>query len=241
MMISDGETRISEPHQECSHSFPRLNKGALIDPADAAGEPDDCFKPLFGNPRIDGNQSSHTRLGIASPGKELNSEDSVRRKSFDLGFDAGRQDACTLAQGEMAPQIKLFADLFSRWNAAMIRIAENSNLQILKMAAAIAERILGSPPQCCSGRLESLKSDLIARLHQAYQLEFKLNPMDMDALSELMACENVHWKQLDYVTATGDEAVPRGSLRMQPGTRNLLADDGILRSLDITLSEVSTK
>jgi flagellar biosynthesis/type III secretory pathway protein FliH len=119
-----------------------------------------------------------------------------------------------------------------------------SNHQVLKMAVAIAEKILGAPPRSCSGRLESLKADIKARMREAYQLEIKLNPGDMNALSGLMRCESVHWEQWDYITATGDADVQSGALVVAPGPRTLSADDGILRTLETSLSEgprVSTK
>jgi hypothetical protein len=239
MMISDGETKVSDPHRKASHAFPVLKNNA------SPGPSSDCFKPLFDNSGINGSISPAEGIGVPRSGRDGNSEDCIRQKGFDRGFDAGRQDACSLVQKQTAPQIKSFADALSLWNAIMMRVEEKSNLQILKMAVAIAEKILGSPPQCGTGKLESLRDELTARMRKAYRLEFKLNPSDMDALTGLMTCEKVHLEQWDYIAATGDTDVQRGALLGESGTQGLLADAGILRSLDALLSEgltqVSTK
>lgn len=242
MMISDGETKGSDSHRKASHAFPLLKNNALTDPS---GDADDCFKPLFDGVFINESLSPSKGIGVSRSGEDRNSEDCIRRKSFERGFNTGRQDACGMVQEQMAPKIKAFANAFSLWNAIMMRVEEQCNLQIMKMADAIAEKILGSPPQCGTAQLESLKADLAARMRKAYRLEFKLNPKDMDALAGLMTCEKVQWEQWDYLSATGDAEVQRGVLQVEPGTGTLSADDGILRSLDASLSEgsaqVSTK
>lgn len=235
MMISDSETKGSGINGGDSHAFPLLKKNAMIDPA-GSSEPGDCFKPLFNHPTTDENLSTDRSIGVSRPVEDRNSEDNARRKGFDRGFDAGKQEACSLVQAEMAPQIKSFVDAFSHWNASMVRTEELSNHQILKMAVAIAERILGTPPQSCSGKLESLEGEIKARMREAYQLEVMLNPGDMNALSGSMSCESVQWEQWDYITATGDADVQAGEL-VVAGTRTFSADDGILRSLDASLSE----
>lgn len=241
MMISDGETNSSDPHREGSHAFPLLNNNASIDPTGTSGESGDCFKPLFHAAPMGEDHSPHKGLVVSCSAEDRNAEDSARRNGFERGFDEGKQDACDLIQEEMAPQIKSFADALSLWNAIMMRVEDKSNLQILKMAVAIAEKILGAPPQCRTGGLESLKSDLTARMRKAYQLEFKLNPKDLDSLSDFLTSESVHWGQWDYIAVTGDAEVQRGSLRLRPGTQGLSADESIIRSLDASLSEVSTK
>jgi hypothetical protein len=237
-MISDGETKGTETQRDASHAFPLLNKNAFIGKTDASG---DRFKPLFNASPTQGNPSPHKGLGANCAGEDRESEDMVRRKSFELGLDAGKLDACSLVQEKLAPQIRSFADAFNTWNAIMTRVEEESNLQILKIAVAVAEKILGTPPQCCPSSLESLKTDLKVRARKAYQLELNLNPRDIDALSRLLSCENVHWEQWEYIKAIGDAEVKRGGVQVQPGPRALPADDSILRSLENVLSEVSTK
>jgi hypothetical protein len=241
MMISDGETKGPETQREGSHTFPLLNRNAFIGQTDASSTSGDRFKPLFDTPHVQGNPTPHNGLCANCAGEDRDSEDIARRKGFELGFDAGKLDACSLVQEELAPQIRSFADAFNTWNAIMMRVEEKSNHQILKMAVAIAEKILGAPPQCCPGSFESLETDLKVRVRKAYQLEFKLNPTDMDALSRLLACENVHWEQWEYIKATGDAEIKRGVLQVQPGPRTLSADDSIQQSLINALSEVSTK
>jgi len=245
MMIFDGETNGPDAPRRGSHAFPLLKKNALIDPDGSSGEPGDCFKPLFNPSTTDGNLSVDRGIGASCVAEDQNSEDNHRRKGFERGFEAGKQEACSLVKAEMAPQIKSFADAFSLWNTTMMRAEELSNHQILNMAVAIAEKILGTLPQSLTVTLESLKSDIKARMREAYQLELKLNPGDMNALSGLMSCENVQWEQWDYIAATGDADVQGGALMVASGPRAISADDGILRSLDALLSEgpeqVSTK
>ena len=244
-MISDGETKGSDAPRGDSHAFPLLKKNTLIDPDGSSGEPGDCFKPLFNPPTIDGTLSADSGIGVSCTAEDRNSEDNHRRKGFEHGFEAGKHEACSLVKAEMAPQIKSFADAFSLWNTAMMRAEDLSHHQILNMAVAIAEKILGTLPQSRTGTLESLKADIKARMREAYQLELKLNPGDMNALSGLMSCENVQWEQWDYIAATDDADVQGGALMVASGPRTLSADDGILRSLDALLSEgpeqVSTK
>jgi hypothetical protein len=237
MMISDGETKGSSPHSEESHSFPLLSNSPINAKNDSSNSRGDCFKPLFNNVCMDGKISPHRGFGVHGSDDNLDSEDQVRRQGFERGFDAGKQDACNLVRQEMTPQIKSFADAFNRWNEIMIRAEENSNLQILKMAVSIAEKILGDAPECSTGRLGSLKAELTALMRNAYLLELILNPKDMDALSEWMACEHVHWSQWDYITAAGDPGLQSGSVLVQSGSQTILADDGIIRAMDAALTE----
>jgi hypothetical protein len=237
MMISDGETKGSSPHSEESHSFPLLSNSPINAKNDSSNSRGDCFKPLFNNVCMDGKISPHRGFGVHGSDDNLDSEDQVRRQGFERGFDAGKQDACSLVRQGMAPQVKSFADVFNRWNEIMIRAEENSNLQILKMAVSIAEKILGDAPQCGTGKLDALKTELAEMMRKAYHLELKLNPEDMDALSRLMGCENAHWDHWDYVTAAEDPEVPKGSVLVQPGPQTISADDEILLSLDAALAE----
>ena len=243
-MISDSETKGSDPQRGGSHCFPLLND-TLVDPAGSSGDSVGTFKPLFNSSTIDEKMSACSGIGVSCPDEDQNTEDTVRQKGYERGFDAGKQDACSLVQEEAAPQIKSFSEAFSLWNANMMRAEEEACLHILKMSAAIAEKILGAPPQCCTDKLESVKADLSARMRKAYQLELKLNPKDMDTLSGMIGCGNVHWEHWEYITATRDTDVQTGSLSVASDTQGLSVDDGILRALDASLSQgpehVSTK
>jgi hypothetical protein len=240
-MIFDSETKGSPSHSEESHCFPLLSNSPINAKNGSANSGCDCFKPLFNKVCADGTISPHRGLSVHSSDSSRNSEDQARRQGFKRGFDAGQQDACSLVRQEMAPQVKSFADAFNQLNEIMIRVQENSNLQIMKMAVSIAEKILSDPPECSTGRLGALKTELTELMCKAYQLTLKLNPKDMDVLSGLIASEHVHWGQWEYITAAGDAEVQNGSLQVQPGPQTVLADDGILLSLDDILTEVSTK
>jgi hypothetical protein len=242
MMIQDAETKHADAHREqSSHTFPLLEKSSLIDRTGAPGEPGDCFKPLFDSTTIGEHATPYRDLSVSCRKDEPDTEEMVRRKCFERGFDAGKQDACSLVREETAPRLNSFAGAFDRWNGIMTRIEENACLQTVKMALAIAEKILGAPARCATGGLESLEAELKARMRQAYQLDLRMNPDDMAALSELLACAGVHWRQWDYITATGDETVQTGGVQATPDAPTLLIGDAILRSLDALLSEVSTK
>jgi flagellar biosynthesis/type III secretory pathway protein FliH len=242
-MIPDGETQGTDPRREGSHSFPPLNSNASIAPKAPRAGTGNCFKPLFNPAPSAGGHCPQEEIGFSCPGENRNAEANARREAeaFEQGFKAGRQDACSLVQQEMAPQIELFADAFNQWNTAMTHIEDKSYLQILKMAVAIAEKILGAPPQCCTGRLGTLEDELKARMREAYGLGFKLNLNDLDALSDLMACADVHWGQWEYTTATASPEVQRGTLQVETDSRPPLDVASTLRSLEAALSEVSTK
>jgi hypothetical protein len=243
MMISEGETKAPDPRRGESHVFPLLDNDALIRQSDSSSSEEnlDCFKPMYESGSMDECPSAPKCLSISRSDVDRDSEESLRRKSFDCGFDAGRQDACSMVRDEMAPQVKSFADDFSLWDAVMLRVEEKSNLQILKMAVAIAEKIIGAPPQSIPGGLEGLRDDLSSRMRKAYQIEVKLNPADMEALTGFLACGKVPWEEWHYIRATSDIELQRGELSVQTGAQDLSSDDGVLRSLDASLSEVSTK
>jgi hypothetical protein len=240
-MIPDGESKTPASHGDKSHCFPLLKTGALNDKNGSTQERGDCFKPLFSPAPASDTISLNKGLGTPCSNDGANSEDRAHQQGFERGMDAGRQAACSLVRDKTAPRIKSFANALQQWNEIMKRSEQDSSLQILKLAVSIAEKILGDPPQCCADGLDPLKNDLRERLREAYLLEFKLNSEDIMALSDLMACENVHWGEWDYILASGDAGVSKGSLLVIPGPQTIMADDRILRTLDSSLSRASTK
>ena len=241
MMISDGAAKSTDRSSEKSHSFPLLDKSTGNVGAGASHHRHECFKPLFDNVPSNAPISPHKGFGVSLREDDQDAVDRVRQQGFSRGFNAGSQDACSLVREEMAPQIKSIADAFNQWNAIMLRFEENANFQILAMADSIARKILGDPPKCSTGRLDSLMVELRNYMRKAYRLEFKLNPEDMDVLSAMMACEHPQWENWDYISVASDHEVQRGSLRVQTGQLTISTDDGILRSLEVLLSQVSTK
>jgi Flagellar assembly protein FliH len=241
MMISEGVTKGHARSSEASHSFPLLNKNTLNDAASASKSRHQDFKPLFDADHLGDPVSPRSGLGVPQPDVVRESSERISQKGYRRGFDAGNQDACSMVREEMEPQLKSVADAFNQWNAAMLRLEVNSDRQILQVAVSVAEKILEGPPECDSGRLDSLRGALRDHMRKAYRLVFKLNPEDMDVLSALMDCEHSQWGQWDYISVEGDIEVQRGSLRVQPGTKSILTADGIIRALEVLLSKASTK
>jgi hypothetical protein len=241
MMISDTDLKGSAKGSEVSHSFPLLNQNTMDDAASASRCRHQAFKPLFNNSRREDTISSRSGIGIPQPDPIQESAEQVSQEGYHRGFDAGNQDACNMVREEMAPQINSVADAFNQWNANMLRREENSNHQILKMAVSVAEKILGRAPEDDSGRLDTLKDVLSDHIRKAYRLVFKLNPEDMDVLSALMNCEHPEWGRWDYISVEGDAEVKRGSVQAQPATHTILANDGIVHSLEGLLAKASTK
>jgi Flagellar assembly protein FliH len=237
MMISDSSPQPSEG----SHSFPQLNECKADGTASPSRCRRECFKPLFNAGRRDATLSPHSGLGMPQPDDRRDSEDQVRQQGFSRGFDAGQQDACSMIREEMAPQIKSVADAFGHWNANMLRFEAESNPHILQLADSIVKKVLGALPEFSADKLDPLKTELRDNMREAYRLEFKLNPEDLDVLCALMACEYPQWQRWDYITMDGDPEVKRGAIRVKAGTRSILSKDGIIRSLEALLSRVSTK
>jgi hypothetical protein len=241
MMISDGVTKSTDRSIEKPHSFPLLDKSAGNGGASASNHRNQSFKPLFDNTSLQPTITPHKGFGASGPKDMQNAVDRVRQQGFGRGFDAGSQDACSMVREELAPQIKAVADAFNQWNAIMVRFEENSSLQILKMADSIARKILGDPPKCSAAGLDSLMVELRDHMREAYRIEFMLNPEDRDVLVTMMACEHPQWGKWDYISVNSDREFQRGSLRVQTGKQTILTDDGIIRTLEVLLSQVSTK
>jgi hypothetical protein len=226
-----------------SHSFPSLNDG-LISKSSLSDDSCNIFKPLFRDACQYSTLSPQQGLESSQAINARDSEDQVRQKGLKRGFEAGRQDACSLARQELTPEIKTFAIALGHLSESLIRIEKTSCQKILETALSIADKILGGAPDVNAEALSTLKVELKGHMVRSYQLQLMLNCEDMEALSEFMSCENPQWQECDYIKLDSSTQVQRGALRMLPDGHPKSTDDtlgALTLSLENMLAEVSTK
>ncbi len=226
-----------------SHSFPSLND-ELISKSNLPDKSCNIFKPLFRDACHYNTLGSQSGMGASQAINAHDSEDQVHQKGLKRGFEVGRQDACSLARQEMAPEIKTFATALGQLSEGLVRIEKISCQKILETARSIAEKILGGAPNISAEALSTLKVELKGLMIRSYQLQLMLNCEDMAALSEFMVCENPQWQDCEYIKLDSDAQVQRGALLTQPSDRPMSCDDSLCEltlSLENMLAEVSTK
>jgi len=229
---------------EMSHSFPSLNNDKLISKSNLSDKSCNLFKPLFRNACHDNNLSPQRGMGASQAINVQDSEDQVHQKGLQRGFEAGRQETCSLIRQEMMPEIKTFATVFGQLNEGLVRIEKISCQKILETALNIAEKILGGTPNTSAEALSTLRVELKGQMIRSYQLQLMLNCEDMAALSEFMVCENPQWQDCEYIKMDSDAQVQRGALLSQPSDQPMSCDDSLCEltfSLENILAAVSTK
>lgn len=227
-----------EPRIEKSHTFPALHGRAARNSNDPQAIRD-AFKPLFQS--ACGHSAPQRDPADLQADDTRDSEEHVRQAGIQRGIDAGREDACKLTRQQIAPLVKGFFIELDQMSECLVRIEENSCRQIFKMALSIAENILGGAPGRTVEGLAPLKAELQDRMAKLYQLELMLNPEDMHALSEFMACEEHQWQDRGYIKLHADAQLERGSLISNAGAQPDAVDDPLTRSLDDMLDKASTK
>jgi hypothetical protein len=231
---------ISESSNRKSHTFPAL-PDTMTCPSSDSPDSQNHFQPLFGDGCIHETFAPPAGYGGAQCDDNQVSEDQIRQKGFERGFDSGKQDACRMAQQEIAPEAKTFALEFSQLSEYLEQIGVNSCRQVFKMALAIAAKIIGAEPDLETKGIDSLTVDLKNDMVKSYQLKLMLNPDDMDTLSELMVCENPHWQEYDFIKIGANPQVQRGALLTPPTAEPISSDGTLMGSLENMLEMVSTK
>ena len=204
-----------ERHQENinTHCFPsiQISSGNI---SNCDHEASQSFRPLYQS--TGGTTGGHPidfRDKKRSDG--TNPLEEAKGKSYNRGFEAGKAEGCKIVQQELGAPITQFRnenDLFLEYYT---RITDTYSDEIVNLALAIAQRVLGDPPGLNLERLEQIRRQLKSFLKAQYQLSVKLNCDDLKALSETMECNDPQWNQSAALNIIGDADIQKGEMHLE--------------------------
>lgn len=226
-----------------SHSFPSLDHSAIGKPGDSA-EGCDIFKPLYKEACFTEDLPSPQAQGSSVVEETRDAEERSVQIGFKRGFEAGRQDACTLARQEIIPEIESFALALQQLNASLHRIEDLSCDKMLKMALSAAEKVLGMAPNIGTQALEGFRTELKQFLTRSYQLNLTFNGQDMDTISEYVREQIPHWQDGDHIKMDSQDQLAANGLHAEPGGHLIDSEDTLgplMQSLENILGVPSTK
>lgn len=232
-MTDSSDSIESVTQKEKTHAFPMLHAASACQ-SEKSGANCAVFKPLYKSASPGNNGATR---GESAP----ESEEQIRKKGFQRGFAAGRQDACTLTQEEIGPDAKEFAIEFSQLKNCLHKIEENTSQSVLSMALSMVEKILGAAPDLKIEDLAHLTDELKDRMNESYQFRLGLNHEDLEILSQFMDCEVPQWQQSSAILLDGDASVKRGFIKTTPSLAAPMSIDVLVQSLEKILADVSTK
>jgi hypothetical protein len=196
-----------------THCFPSIQySSGNISKRD--GEASQSFRPLFQS--TGGTTVRHPidfRNKKASDG--ANSLEEAKGKSYNRGFEAGKAEGCKIVQQELGAPITQFRNENDLFLECYTRITDTYSDEIVNLALAIAQRVLGDPPGLNLERLEQIRRQLKSFLKAQYQLSVKLNCDDLKALSETMVCNDPQWNQSAALNIIGDADIQKGEIYLE--------------------------
>lgn len=176
-----------------SHRFPNFaDRGRIIrTETDAADR--GRFQPLFHGTAA---RSTH----VDSDGRVADDENQMeqaRQRGYQTGFDAGRQDACQMANHLLTPHVDRFQKNLECLVSYQQNIADRASTHMLKLAVAIAERIMGTDAYVTVADLQELRTALIEAIGKRYEMHLRYHPQDLSRLRQLMASDGKARLQMD--------------------------------------------
>jgi flagellar biosynthesis/type III secretory pathway protein FliH len=231
--MKSGENSQAPISGGVSHRFPNLAGGGGTFCREAGASDRDQFQPLFHGAKA---SSADPALDDAAESDNRRMEQ-ARQRGYDNGFEAGRQDACRMANNLLAPHLDGFRQELERLESYRQNIADHASTHMMKLAVAIAERILGADVHVTVADLQHLRPTLIDAIGKRYQLHLRYHPQDLSDLQHLMACEGENrWRTDSGLSIEKDPDVEQGAMindreagkspsieeQVQPSLRQLL-------------------
>lgn len=216
-----------------SHRFPNLSDGGGTFCSEAGTAERDQFRPLFHGATA---SSAYPALDDAAVDDNHQTEQ-ARQRGYDNGVNAGRQDACQMADNLLAPHVDGFRKELERLASYQQNIADHASTHMIKLAVAIAERIVGVDVHVSVADLQQLRDALIDAICKRYELHLCYHPQDLANLQRLMARNREHrWRTNTGLSIEKDLNVAQGAMingreagespaiadQVQPSLRQLL-------------------
>lgn len=189
-----------------SHRFPNLADGGSKFCSEAGAADRDQFQPLFHKATA---SSAHPALDDRAADDD-NQMEQARQRGYDNGFEAGRQDACQMANNLLAPHVDGFRQALGRLASYQQNIADHASTHMIKLAVAIAERITGADVLVTVADLQQLRDTLIDAICKRYVLQLRYHPQDLSNLQHLMECNR--WQRDRGLSIAKDFNVAQGAI-----------------------------
>lgn len=167
------------------HRFPNLADDGKAFCSEASAAESDQFQPLF-----HGTTASSADSALDDRTADNNHQmEQARQRWYDNGFEAGRQDARQMADNLIAPHVDGFRLELERLASYRQNIADHASTHMIKLAVAIAERIMGADVHVTVADLQQLRHTLIDAICKRYELHLRYHPQDLSNLQHLMECK----------------------------------------------------
>lgn len=218
-----------------SHRFPNFADGGRIFCSEASAADRDPFQPLFHGATA---SSAHTALDDRAA-DDNDQMEQARQRGYDNGFEAGRQDGCQMADNLLAPHVDDFRQEVERLASYQQNIADHASTHMIKLAVAIAERIMGIDVHVTVADLQQLRHTLIEAIYKRYELHLRYHPQDLSDLQHLLERKGENrWRTDNGLSIAKDLNVAQGIMinrreagespsiqdQVQPSLQQLLAN-----------------
>jgi flagellar biosynthesis/type III secretory pathway protein FliH len=192
-----------------SHRFPDLADGGRTFCGETGAADRDQFQPLF-----HGAKASGVNPALDDAAADDNRQkEQARQRGYDNGFETGRQDACRMANNLLAPHLDGFRQELERLASYQQNIADHASTHMLKLAVAIAERIMGTDVHVTVADLQQLRPALIDAICKRYQLHLRYHPQDLSNLHHLMECNGENrWRADSGLSVEKDSNLAQGTM-----------------------------
>jgi hypothetical protein len=222
MTNNEPKRRLEGTSDHC-HAFPALNDVQTNSMTHDSGK--QCFRPLY---QIPADQSELT-------------EDEIRKKGFQRGFAAGRQDAVQHLQQEILPHVKDFTAELLQLREFLFHTEKESSQNIPRMMQSIAEKILCDSFNFATEDLNTLKEEIFQYFNMCYQMVLKMNPADIDLITQFFGSAPPGWKDDLIVQICSDDGIQKGGLQNETQSPPSLPTNAMSNIIQNMLAKASTK
>lgn len=209
MDMKPGQESQASMSRPATHRFPNFTDGGRISCTETSAADRHPFQPLF-----HGETASNTHPASDDRTADGNQQmEKARQRGYDNGFDAGRQDACRMADNLLAPHVEGFLKKLERLTSYQQYIADHASTHMLKLAVEISERIIGADAHVTVADLQALRPTLIEAICKRYELHLCYHPQDLSNLQHLMECKGENgWRTADGLNIVKDLNVSQGAM-----------------------------
>lgn len=209
MHMKPGENRQTPIRGAVSHRFPNLVEGGTTCCSDAGAADHNQFQPLFHETNASG---ANPALDDAAADDKRQMEQ-TRQRGYQNGVEAGRQDAYRMANNLLAPHLDGFRQELERLESYQQNIADHASTHMIKLAVAIAERIMGADVHVTVADLQQLRPTLIDAIFKRYQLHLRYHAQDLSSLQHLMVFKGENrWHTNSGLSIEKDSSVAQGAM-----------------------------
>jgi hypothetical protein len=185
MDITSSQDSQVPVHRPEAHRFPDFAGSGGISATEANAVEQDPFKPLFRDAAADEVCPSSDGPGDDDANDQM---EQARQRGYMKGLEAGRHDACRMADSLLAPLADRFQQAWDCLANYQQYIIDHASTHILKLAVEISERIIGAETFVTVADLQPLHRALIEANYKRYQLQLRYHHQDLSELEHLMEC-----------------------------------------------------